>query len=83
MFDRQQSIREARAVDLSTSDDAMPANNPTRSVFVGVGGVLIVELAGKPGTSVSYTIATGTWRPLAVSKFIKIGTTASGIVAEF
>ncbi|NEJ15520.1 hypothetical protein GR211_22135 [Rhizobium leguminosarum] len=83
MFDRQQSIREARAVDLSTSDDAMPTNSPTRSVFVGVGGTLVVELVGKPGVSVTYTIATGTSRPLAVSKFIKIGTSATGIIAEF
>lgn len=83
MFDRQQSIREAKAVDLSSNDDVMPQNKPTRSVYVGTGGVLIVELAGNPGASVTYNIPSGVSRPLQVSKFIRSGTTASGIVAEF
>ncbi len=83
MFDRQQSISRARAVDLSTTDDTMPSNSPTRSVFVGTGGVMIVELAGQPGVTTTYNVVSGTRHPIAVSKFIKTSTTASGIVAEF
>lgn len=83
MFDRQRSIGEARAVDLSSTDDTMPVNKPTRSVFVGVGGNLVVELAENPGVAVTYTMVTGTSRPLKISKFIRAGTTATGIIAEF
>lgn len=83
MFDRQQSIGEAQAVILTTTDMAMESNRPTRSVFVGTGGTLIVELAGNPGVPVTYKIPTGVSRPLRVSKFIRSGTTAADIVAEF
>jgi hypothetical protein len=83
MFDRQQSIGEAQAVDLSSNDQPMQANRPTRSVYVGTGGTLIVELVNNPGTPVTYKIPSGVSRPLRVSKFIKIGTTAMDIVAEF
>lgn len=83
MFDRQQSITRARAVDISSTDDTMPANSPTRAVFVGTGGVLNVELSGAPGVTVSYTVATGTRHPLSVSKFLRTSTTAALIIAEF
>lgn len=83
MFDRQQSIREAVAVDVTSTDQLMPANKPTRAVYVAGSGVLVVELAGKPGTSVSYTVLAGSRHSLQVSKFVKTGTTATGIVAEF
>ena len=83
MFDRQQSIREARAVVLTSTDDTMPANKPTRTVYVGTGGVLNVELVGNPGVTVSYTVVTGTRHQLQVSKFIRSATTASNIIAEF
>lgn len=83
MFDRQQSITRARAVDLSSTDDAMSANSPTRAVFVGTGGVLNVELSGAPGVAVSYTVASGTRHSISVSKFLKTSTTAALIVAEF
>ncbi|MBZ9975472.1 hypothetical protein [Mesorhizobium sp. BR-1-1-10] len=83
MFNRQQSITRARAVDLSSTDDTMPANSPTRAVFVGTGGTLIVELAGAPGVSVTYKVQSGTRQQISVSKFIKSGTTAADIVAEF
>lgn len=83
MFDRQQSIGEAQAVDLSSADAVMPVNKPTRSVYVGTGGVLIVELVNAPGVQVSYNIPSGVSRPLRVSRFVRSGTTALNIVAEF
>lgn len=84
MFDRQQSIGEAQAVDLSSTDMTMQANRPTRSVFVGTGGTLVVELVQNQGVQVTYkNVPSGMWRPMRVSKFIKTGTTAADIVAEF
>lgn len=83
MFDRQQSIREARAADITSTDDTLPNNSPTRAIYVGTAGVLNVELVGKPGTTVSYTVLSGSRHPLQVSKVIRSGTTASGIMLEF
>lgn len=83
MFDRQQSIREAAAVDLSSTDQEMPENKPTRAVYVAGAGVLSVELVGKKGTTVNYTVLAGSRHSLQVSKFIRSSTTATGIVAEF
>ncbi len=83
MFDRQQSIRRARAVDISTTDDTMPPNSPTRTIYVGTGGTLIVELTDNQGTQVSYSVVSGSRHVLSVSKVVKTGTTASGIIAEF
>ena len=83
MFDRQQSIGEARAVDISSTDDAMPTNKPTRAIYVGGAGNLVVELAGKPGTNITYAVAANSRHPLRVSKVIRTGTTATNIVVEF
>lgn len=84
MFDRQQSIGEAQAIDLTSSDQSMQPNRPTRSVYVGTGGDLVVELVLTPGVQTIYkNVPAGTWRPLRVAKFIKTGTTAGSIVAEF
>jgi hypothetical protein len=83
MFDRQQSIRRAQAVDLSSTDQAMPANSPTRAVYIGTGGVLNVQLADNPTVTVSYTVLSGSRHPFQVATFIRASTTATGIVAEF
>jgi hypothetical protein len=83
MFDRQQSIREAALVDLSSTDQTMPENKPTRAVFVGGSGNLIVELVGNKGVAITYAVVGGTRHNIQVSKFIRAGTTATGIVAEF
>ena len=83
MFDHQQSVRRAQAVDLTSSDQAMPANSPTRVVYVATGGVLNVQLVDNPSVTVPYTVLSGSRHPLQVATFVRAGTTASGIVAEF
>ncbi|CUW85734.1 MULTISPECIES: spike base protein, RCAP_Rcc01079 family [Rhizobium/Agrobacterium group] len=84
MFDRQQSIREASPVDLSSADQSMPTNKPTRTVYCGSAGNLVVELVGNPGVSITYAVLAGTRHDIQVSKFIKTGTTATaGLIAEF
>ncbi len=83
MFDRQQPVIEARAVDISSTDDTFPANMPTRAIYVGGAGNLVVEFAHKPGTQVTYVVGAGSRHVVALSKVIKTGTTATGLIAEF
>jgi hypothetical protein len=83
MFDRQQSIVQARAVDISSTDDSFPTNMPTRAIYVGTTGNLVVEFAHNPGVSVTYNNIPVGRHVLRLSKVIRSGTTASNLVAEF
>jgi hypothetical protein len=79
--DRQRSIDQARAIDLTSTDATF--SSPTRSIYVGTGGDLIVELSGASGVQVTYKVLAGQRQVISASKVIKIGTTASNLVAEF
>jgi len=68
-----------RAVDLSSTDDTF--TNPTRSIYVGVGGTLIVR--GLDGIDCTFTSAASGYHPLACIAVVKTGTTATNIVALF
>lgn len=78
MFDRQQSIRRARAWDISSTDDSF--TEPTRSIYVTGAGNMIVELADNPGVSVTYAVLANTRHPLRAKKIVKTSTTATGIL---
>jgi hypothetical protein len=82
MFDRQQSIRDAVPVDVSGGDQTMPPNRPTRTVYVGGAGNLVIELVDSPGVSRTYLVVAGSRHALQVSKFLA-GTTATAVMAEF
>lgn len=83
VYDREQSIIEARAVDISSTDDTFPTNLPTRCIYVGTTGTLVVEFAHKPGVSVTYNNIPVGRHQMRLSKVIRSGTTASQLVAEF
>lgn len=72
------SPRKAVTVDISTTDHIVTA----RGVYVGTSGNLVVELVDNPGTSVTYyNIAAGVEHPMAISKVVRTGTTASQLLA--
>lgn len=83
MFDRQQSIRRVATVDISSTDYTLPTNSPSRAVYIGTGGTIVVQFVDEPGVSRTYTVLSGSRHPWQLSKVIRSGTTASGIVAEF
>lgn len=71
------SPRSAVTVDISSTDHTVTA----RGVYVGTAGNLVVELVGRPGTAVTYyNIAAGVEHPMAISKVVRTGTTASQIL---
>lgn len=63
---------------VTPSDAAMLA--PNRALWVGGAGNLVVVMAD--GQSLTLNNASG-WMPLAVSKVMATGTTATGIVALY
>lgn len=82
MFDRQQSIRRAVPVDVTSGDHQMAPNNPTRTVYVGTAGNLVVRLADDPTVSRTYKVAAGSRHPLQVTTFMQ-ATSALDVMAEF
>lgn len=81
MFDREQSVNEAIAIDVSSTDQSF-SNAPLRSLYVGASGTVAVELYGRPGVSVSYTVFAGQRLPLRITTVYKSGTTATLMVGE-
>ena len=68
-----------RAVDISSADDTF--TNPTRSIYVGGAGVLIVR--GLDGQNCTFTAAAAGYHPLACVAVVRTGTTATNMVALF
>jgi len=78
MFDRQQSIRRARAWDISSTDDSF--TEPTRSIYVATSGNVILRFADNPNVDVTYAVAANTRHPLRAVRVVRTGTTATGIL---
>lgn len=73
----------ALAVDISSTDASF--TNITRGVYVGVSGDLKVIFAGDAdAAAVTLTgLASGVWHPMQIRTVVKVGTTATNIVAGF
>lgn len=74
-----ESAYDGVPVDISSTDHDF--ESPTRSIYVGGAGDLIVELAS--GKRVTLTAAAAGYHPLAVKKVVKTGTAATSMVALF
>jgi hypothetical protein len=76
-------IDGAIAVDISAADAVL--TTITRGVYVGVSGDLKVIFAGDvDAAAVTLTgLASGVWHPMQIRTVVKIGTTATNIVAGF
>lgn len=77
MFDRQQSIRRAKAIDVSSTDQTL--TEPTRAVYITTAGNLIVILADD-SASVTYPVLANTRHELRIKTVVKSGTTAAGLL---
>ncbi len=75
------SIKSAAVVDISSADATL--NRITRGLYVGVSGDVVVVFC-EDNASVTLTgLAAGMWHPMQIQKVVKIGTTATGIVAGY
>lgn len=65
-----------------TPDDAndLPTK-PTRGIYVGTGGNLVVTLAGDSSSITLTNVASGVYLPLNVARVHQTGTSADNIVA--
>ncbi|KAA0697404.1 hypothetical protein DTW90_18410 [Neorhizobium sp. P12A] len=73
------NIGSARFAAAVTPDDANDLAYVTRGIYVGVAGNLAVNMSGNGGP-VTIPVQPGL-HPLAVSRILSTGTTATGIVA--
>ncbi len=76
------SIKRAAAV--TPSDDTDLAS-PTRGVYVGVTGNVVVIFAGDAdaATTTLVGLAAGVWHPMQVRRILSTSTTATDIVAGY
>ncbi|MFB2552638.1 spike base protein, RCAP_Rcc01079 family [Ensifer soli] len=62
-----------------TPDDGADLEEPSRAVYVGLGGALAVRMLS--GQSVTLEVPAGSLLPIRVVRVLSTGTTADGIVA--
>lgn len=67
---------------ITASDSVDLGNGPTKALYVTVGGNISVNLAGG-GTAVLTSVVAGQILPIAVTRVLATGTTATGIVALY
>jgi hypothetical protein len=72
-----QGLRNAAAVDLSTTDAVL--TTPSRRLFIGNGGVLKVDMAG--GQTVTFVGVPAGYSDLSVTRVYKGATSCTNIVA--
>lgn len=72
------------AVDLDAAkSDTVDLTEPTRAIFTGAGGTIIVNMVGT-GTSITFAnVPAGSVIPLRVSRVYATGTTATGLVGLY
>lgn len=71
----------AHAFAISPSD-SVDVDTQTRGIYVGNGGAIAAIMAG--GETVTFAgVATGTILPIAVSRVLSAGTTASGLIGLY
>lgn len=70
------------AVDISSTDHKF--NQPTRGLYVGGAGNVIVKLQGDPATSLTFTaVPAGTTLALRIHTVVRTSTTATAMIALF
>ena len=75
-------IKRAAAV---TPSDTTDLASPTRAVYVGASGNLVVIFVGDQdaATTTLVGLAAGVWHPMQVRRILSTSTTATGIVAGY
>ena len=73
-------ISKGTAIDISTTDHTL-TGRPTRGIGVAAAGAVV--WVGSDGTNVTSYLIAGVIHEIATNKIIKVGTTATGIVAYF
>lgn len=77
-----ESAEFAVAVNISSTDHTL--EQPSRALYVGTEGDLIVKMHGDPGTAITFTaVPAGALLPIAVKTIVKASTTAGAMVALF
>jgi hypothetical protein len=74
------SIKRAEAVDLTTNDADVDV---TRGLYVGVTGNVVVIFAGNSTAVTLIGLAAGVWHPMQIQTVVKLGTTATDILAGY
>lgn len=75
------SISSAVAIDISAADATLTRN--TRGLYVGVTGDVVVQFVGDAGSVTLTGLAGGMWHPMQIQKVVKVGTTATNMVAGY
>ena len=65
---------------VTPNDSAALPNGPARALFIGTGGVVVLDTVGGE-TQVSFTVPSGFLLPMQVNKVWNTNTTASNMVA--
>ena len=71
-------VENGEAVDISTATHT--CTSPTRALWVGTGGDVVVNLVGVDGLTFK-SVQDGTLLPIRVTAVVKAGTDASDMVA--
>jgi hypothetical protein len=75
------TVSARRAVTVATSD-TVTYDQPTRGVYVGVGGTVKVDMVSG-GTVTFVGVVAGTLLPIQVERIYATGTTATSMVALY
>lgn len=80
---RGQAHGPVRRMAAIAPDDNTDLTEIPQSIYVGVAGDIVVQMAGDTGgTSITMTVAQG-YHPLCVDRVLATGTTASNIIALY